>query len=181
MLLLTDIIVMRHYSFTWIWVLGLFINPSWEDTSEKAPAAIVDHQIMGKWYLRDQEMRINGKEINQHFEEMAAQVSANSEYQLDPVLLVKKFRKGFRGIPEGTVFEFKNDYSYQIVFPDKQVQQGFWKVKDEQVVVLNGSDKEMHMEIRSLEAQMAKVVIRDVSNAASSRQMQMELIIDLSR
>lgn len=126
-------------------------------------------------------MLINGKEIHQHFEEMAAQVSAKSGHAVDPSLLADKFRKGFRGIPEGTVFEFNNDFSYRIIMPDNQVQQGFWRVKNDLTIVLNAQEEEMHLEIKSIEKDAATVAIKEEKNPSGSRYVKMELIIDLTR
>ncbi|MEK6477402.1 hypothetical protein WJR50_07705 [Catalinimonas sp. 4WD22] len=172
---------MRYLSFTWIYTLGLFIHPFVYKLSTDAFVTPPNHQILGKWYLNSQEMLINGKEIHQHFEEMAAQVSAKSGHAVDPSLLADKFRKGFQGIPEGTVFEFNEDFSYRIVMPDNQVQQGFWRIKNALTIVLNAQEEEMYLEIRSIEKDAATVAIKEEKNTGGSRYVKMELIIDLTR
>lgn len=172
---------MKYLSFIWICTLGLFIYPFMYKVSADTSLTTPNHQIIGKWYLNSQEMLINGKEIHQHFEEMAAQVSAKSGHAVDPSLLADKFRKGFRGIPEGTVFEFNNDFSYSIIMPDHQVQQGFWRIKNDLTIVLNAQEEEMHLEIKSIEKDAATVAIKEEKNTSGSRYVKMELIIDLTR
>lgn len=171
---------MKYIYLIWICSLGLV---SFHSPRPHADASI-ELQIIGKWYLLDQEMLINGKEIHQHFEEVAASLSSKSGYQLDPYILAEKFRKGFRGIPSGTVFEFNDDFSYQIILPDKQVQRGLWRVKNAQTIVLNAEEQQMHMEIKSMEDGLATVSIKEEkidSEMDGGRYVKMELIIDLSR
>lgn len=173
---------MKYLSFVWICSLGLFSNQFPKIESMAIPS--VEHKIMGTWYLRDQEMLINGKEINQHFEEVAIQLSAKSGHSLDPTLLADKFRKGFRGIPAGTVFEFNDDFSYRIILPDEQIQRGMWRVRNAQTLVLNAQEQEMYMEIKSIGEELATVSIKEEkvdSEMNGSRYIKMELVIDLSR
>ncbi|WPP50066.1 hypothetical protein [Catalinimonas niigatensis] len=173
---------MKYLSFVWVLSLGLFNHPFL--TSYVLPVPSIEQKIMGKWHLLNQEMLINGKEVDQHFEEVAAVLSSRAGHQLDPYLLADKFRKGFRGIPSGTIFEFNDDFSYRISMPDGQIQQGLWRVKNAQTIILNAQEQEMYIEIRSIGEELATISIKEEktdSEMNGGRYVKMELVIDLSR
>lgn len=172
--------VMRHFGIICIcsWFVFAF------SPVDEAEDLNIGHKIVGKWYLRSQEMYINGKQIDEHFEEMAVHLSSRTGRNFNPSALAHKFRRGFKGIPSGTVFYFKDDYSYEILLPDQQIQKGMWRVKNAQTIVLNAQDKEMHVEIRSLENEEATISIKEeksTTEVSGGHYMRMELVMDLSR
>lgn len=173
---------MKYLSFVWVFSLGLFYHQL--PTPHVSFIPSIEQKIMGKWHLLDQEMLINGKEVDQHFEEIAAALSSRAGHQFDPYVLADKFKKGFRGIPSGTIFEFNDDFSYRISMPDGQIQHGLWRVKNVQTIVLNAQEQEMHMEIRSIGKKLATISIKKEktdSDVNGGRYVKMELVIDLSR
>jgi hypothetical protein len=175
--------IMKYIHFIWVLSLSIYMN-SFSGSVPFSSLPSVEHKIMGRWYLVDQEMLINGMEINQHFEEIAATLSTKSDAQLDPHLLASKFRKGFRGIPSGTVFEFNDDFSYRIILPDKQIQDGLWRIKNTQTIVLNAQEQEMHIEIRAIGEERATISIKEEKidhETNGGRYIKMELVMDLSR
>lgn len=173
---------MKYLTLLWICSLGTYVNPL--TTGRFFPLSAPAHDIIGKWYLREQAMFINGKEVDQHFSEVAATLAAESGYQLDPYMLADKFKKGFRGIPSGTIFEFNDDFSYRIILPNHQIQQGMWRIKNAQMIVLYAHEQQMQLEIRSMEAEIATISIQEEKiddDMPGSRSMKMELLIGLSR
>lgn len=148
-----------------------------------APLSIAE-QIVGTWYLEDQEMLINGNEINEHFEELAAQLSASSDYRVDPQMLAKKFKEGFKGIPDGTIFKFEDDFSYRIILPDDRVQTGMWRIKNGNDILLQAVDQELLLRVKNLSAEKAVFSIREAkveSQLSAGGYTVMELILGLSR
>jgi hypothetical protein len=140
--------------------------------------------IVGKWYLEEQELLINGQAIDQHFEQMARELQSSNGNEIDPSMLARKFRRGYRGIPSGTVFSFSDDYSYRIDIPGKPSQSGMWKLRNHQQLELLAGGQVMIMEIKGLERQSAVFAIRDErpeSSLAPGEYTIMELVLRLSR
>jgi len=143
----------------------------------------LDQQIVGEWSLVGQEMRINGQALDQHFEEVAAYLTAHSQTNISAESLARKFKKGYRGIPDGTRLEFQDNFVYHIIFPDQRRQEGFWKVQNGQNIVLFADQQELKLEIQFINQRNAEVIIQEkrTDDSPSSRQTVMELILRLQR
>jgi len=144
----------------------------------------IEKYIVGTWRLESQQMLINGKAIDDHFDDLAAHLSASSAYEIDPNTLSRKFREGFQGIPSGTVFTFYDNYAYQIELPGESVQTGMWRIKNKTNIVLQAEEHEMVLLIRELDLENAVVSIRESrvdSQLGAGGYTVMELVLDLSR
>jgi len=176
---------MMHITYAWFTLVSLLTVFSEDQfVTNSADLENVAEQIIGTWYLEEQEMLINGKHVDQHFEDLAAQLSAGSNYKVDPHMLAKKFRKGFNGIPTGTRFTFNDDFSYAIILPDGKVQSGMWRVSNGSDVLLQAANQELLLRIRDMDKENAIFSIREAkvdSHLGAGGYTVMELVLDLSR
>ncbi len=144
----------------------------------------VSEQILGTWYLEEQEILVNGREISEHFEDLAAQLSSLNDHEVDPRILADKFREKFNGIPAGTIFTFRNDFSYRIELPDHKVQQGMWRIRNGSGILLQAADHELLLRIKALGKENFVFSIREAkvdSQLGAGGYTVMELVLGLSR
>ncbi len=176
---------MKHLRFTQLCQIGFFIGfVASPVTVSSFTYPVIIHQILGEWYLEEQEMLINGKDFDLHFEEMAAQMTASTGHQFNPRALADKFREGYQGIPTGTKFKFNDDFSYSIELPNSSVQQGMWQVKSAHMLLLQAQGDEMYLEVKNINEKKATFsIVEEKANASTngSRYQKMEIVIDLSR
>ena len=178
---------MNYLSFLLICILPLhwdsvFLEPNSAISPDPTPHTI--SSIVGTWYLSNQEVLINGKEIEKHFEDLAEHLSAENSQSIDPYSLADRFKKGYKGIPEGTKLELRDDYSYSITIPEQQEQQGYWQVKKGQTLLLQSGQEQIKLNIMALDSTLAVFSIREENmqsglNAGSYAVM--ELILNFSR
>lgn len=176
---------MIYMSLIWLTFLSFLFNvPGNQQYARDEVPYSVAEKIVGTWYLEEQEMFINGKEIYEHFEDLAAQLSANSDYRVNPQLLAKKFRQGFNGIPTGTVFIFEDNFSYRIILPNKETQTGMWRIRNDNDVLLQAADQELLLRVKDLSEDSVVVSIREAkvdSQLGAGGYTVMEIVMGLSR
>lgn len=179
--------MMNYISFLWILALPLhwgspFFGSHPATFSDPAPYTI--SHIVGSWYLTEQEVLINGKGIEKHFEDLAVHLSAENSQSIDPYLLADRFKKGYKGIPEGTKLELRDDYSYSIIIAEQQEQQGYWQLKKGQTLLLQSGQEQIKLNIMALDSTLAVFSIREEnmdSGLNAGRHAVMELILNFSR
>lgn len=171
--------------FAWHTALYILAILSFKQALNEHPSPLeLEKYIVGTWHLESQQMLINGKEIHAHFDDLAAHLSANSAYEIDPQSLAQKFKEGFKGIPSGTVFTFYDNYSYQIALPGKPPQNGMWRIKNKTGILLQAKDHEMLLLIRDLDQNNAILSIREAkvdSQLGAGGYTVMELVLNLGR
>ncbi|MFP4089802.1 MAG: hypothetical protein ACLFUB_05770 [Cyclobacteriaceae bacterium] len=144
----------------------------------------LEADITGVWHLKGQELLINGKAVDQHFEDMARQLQASTGSSIDPDAMAHRFRKSYKGIPNGTVFTFHDNFSYRIDMPGKPSQTGMWKMKNSQQLLLHGGGQVMTVEVKDIEQKSAVFAIRDErpeSSLSPGEYTVMELLLHFRR
>lgn len=177
--------MMTNVFLAWLTALAtLFTIPADHYSVQHHVPPSVSEQILGTWYLKEQEILVNGKDIDEHFEDLAAQLSSFNQDHVDPRILAEKFRKNFNGIPTGTIFTFRHDFSYRIELSDHKVQEGMWRIRNGSGILLQAADQELLLRIKDLGKENAVFSIREAkvdSQLGAGGYTVMELVLDLSR